>query len=421
MNRTLSVFISGKESELDDERSVARRCIEELGFHAVASEVRGAYPGPIRMAFASEVRESDIYVGIFGRYYSWPTIREFGIAKSDSKPCLIYEKELRKGSRRDGRLSRFLASLKRPVRGVTVGKFRDAVDLYEKMRRDIIVLLATAFRNSRKLDPGWRLLTTQIPPVQRHFGPAAGSKRRREFAYRIVLFSLDGVLFDKPTRDASGASLLTSFGTWSALFERLRISSIHHDLAQMFENGEIGPYLSWTKLACLVLKAVGLERSVFHETIMSRPFIPGVSETFAQLRRQGIITAVISGSFEALAQRARKELGISYIMAHCSLEFDKAGRLSTWKLYPTDYSDKARFLEALCTAHNVRLDSCAYVGDGASDIEAFRRAGISIAFNPDNDAVRQAADVVVYEKDLRAILPHLRSRKGGHHANRPSH
>jgi hypothetical protein len=66
MNRTLSLFIRGKESELDDERAGARRCISELGFEVVGSEARGAYPGPIRAVFSREVRDSNIYVGTFG-------------------------------------------------------------------------------------------------------------------------------------------------------------------------------------------------------------------------------------------------------------------------------------------------------------------------------------------------------------------
>ena len=37
----------------------------------------------------------------------------------------------------------------------------------------------------------------------------------------------------------------------------------------------------------------------------------------------------------------------------------------------------------------------------------FEYSGLSIAFNPDDDCVIEAADVVVLEKDLSKIIPHL--------------
>jgi len=37
----------------------------------------------------------------------------------------------------------------------------------------------------------------------------------------------------------------------------------------------------------------------------------------------------------------------------------------------------------------------------------FEVTGLSIAFNPEDDCTRNAADVIVESNDLRDILPHL--------------
>ncbi len=53
------------------------------------------------------------------------------------------------------------------------------------------------------------------------------------------------------------------------------------------------------------------------------------------------------------------------------------------------------------------MADCAVVGDSSYDIPMFKKAGLSIAFNSDENRVRKAADIVVNKKDLREILPHL--------------
>lgn len=48
-----------------------------------------------------------------------------------------------------------------------------------------------------------------------------------------------------------------------------------------------------------------------------------------------------------------------------------------------------------------------YIGNGTNDIPAFRKAGLSIAFNSKRRKVRNATDIVVNGNDLRLILPYM--------------
>jgi phosphoserine phosphatase len=52
-------------------------------------------------------------------------------------------------------------------------------------------------------------------------------------------------------------------------------------------------------------------------------------------------------------------------------------------------------------------ESIASVGNGMNDIDLFKVSAFSVAFNPVDQRVSDAASVTVDSKDLRAILPHF--------------
>jgi phosphoserine phosphatase len=53
------------------------------------------------------------------------------------------------------------------------------------------------------------------------------------------------------------------------------------------------------------------------------------------------------------------------------------------------------------------LDSIASVGNGFNDIDLFEISSFSVAFNPVDKRVSDAASVTIESKDLRSILPHF--------------
>ena len=68
-------------------------------------EDKGADFFSVTEASLKAVRESDVYVGIFGRQYSPTTILEYQEAMKQRKPCLAYIKRARQ---RDKRLEKFI-------------------------------------------------------------------------------------------------------------------------------------------------------------------------------------------------------------------------------------------------------------------------------------------------------------------------
>lgn len=67
--------------------------IEELFLEPIASETRGASDKSMAEKNEEEVRNSDVYVGIFGSEYSPPTMKELEVARKQKIPVLIYVKD----------------------------------------------------------------------------------------------------------------------------------------------------------------------------------------------------------------------------------------------------------------------------------------------------------------------------------------
>ena len=225
--------------------------------------------------------------------------------------------------------------------------------------------------------------------------------------YKIVVFDLDGVIFEKPVVSRKHEEVAVS--TWDELFKAVDIYDVHEELKQMFIKKRFKSYIDWTQAACCALKARGLDKRTFDEVITSRSFMAGARETLSALHQADIITGVVSGSFEELGKKAQKELGIrNNILAHSRFSFHpKTGRLESWTLLGTDWKDKVKFTHYVADLHRASLDECVFVGDDVNDIPVLQKAGLGIAFNSVKQSVRDAADVVIAKKDLREILPHV--------------
>jgi phosphoserine phosphatase len=232
--------------------------------------------------------------------------------------------------------------------------------------------------------------------------------------YKLIIFDLDGVIYDKPWYDINNPlSDKIAVSTWDVLFQELGIYNIHEKLAQNYVSGVFNSYMEWTDAACQVLKSIGLDKKTFQNIINRRPLSLGAVELFKTLHEYGVKTAVITGSFDELVQRASRELGgFDYSLAHCKLIFNDKGLLEKWELNPIDYKDKADFVEKISKESNIPLDLCAYIGDDVNDLEAFQKVGLAIAFNCRKPQLLQSADVVIESKDLSAVLPYLNRERG---------
>jgi len=134
---------------------------------------------------------------------------------------------------------------------------------------------------------------------------------------------------------------------------------------------------------------------------------PGAKETIDALRNNGVsVHLVTAGIAQAMAPLA-SHLGVRHVHA-VSMKFDDAGNYADF--------DRRSFLTRRdgkeLVVRDVRARShgrAAFVGDGASDLEAKPAVDLFIGFGGVvvRDRVKENADVFVDDADLRAVLKHL--------------
>ena len=131
-------------AELATERQAVKRAVEAMGHVAWLFEIdAGAQPVTPQQAYLREVKDSDIYLGIFWKGYGGYTVEELEHALDLGKACLIYEK--RTGlDQRESKLQTFLDRLGQVETGLTIKWFETPEELEKQIEQDIKALLAWA-------------------------------------------------------------------------------------------------------------------------------------------------------------------------------------------------------------------------------------------------------------------------------------
>jgi len=138
-------------------------------------------------------------------------------------------------------------------------------------------------------------------------------------------------------------------------------------------------------------------------------YMQGIEEFFIALndRFPGAPKAIISGGCYELAKRVQKDFGIDFIFANqLVMEEGKVSGRFHWPV-GAGKEAKACIIEGLCDDLGIRADETLMIGDSEGDIEAFKIAGTSIAFNDAPASLCAVATHTVSGNDLRDIIPIL--------------
>jgi predicted ATPase len=146
-DQRLRVFVSSTLNELAEERGAARRAIERLCLTPVMFEL-GARPHPPRALYLAYLRQSHVFVGIYGDQYGWtaPEMEMSGLEDelrhATRLPMLIYLR--RDASRRDPRLTAMIDDVAQNA-AVSYKTYSSANELESLLASDLAVLLTERF------------------------------------------------------------------------------------------------------------------------------------------------------------------------------------------------------------------------------------------------------------------------------------
>lgn len=137
--------------------------------------------------------------------------------------------------------------------------------------------------------------------------------------------------------------------------------------------------------------------------------MPGVTETFRELKRMGFKTMTVSGGPTLLVERVKGELGLDHAFAN-ELIFED-GKLTGVDMRVT--SNKAYVLKDTISWLGEGKENIVSTVDGANDLTLFDIAEFRIAFNA-QPIVEKRADAVIGRRNLMEIIPLIREHFFSH-------
>ena len=212
---------------------------------------------------------------------------------------------------------------------------------------------------------------------------------------RLAVFDMDSTLIEAEVID----ELAKAYGVGD------RVSEI----TERAMRGELDFRASFKERMALLK---GLDVSVLDEIGASLRLTEGAENLFAELKRLGYKTAILSGGFTYFARQVQAKLGIDYVFANELEVVD--GKCTGVAVEPiVDAQRKADLLRELAIKEGLSLEQTIAVGDGANDLPMLAIAGLGVAFRA-KPLVKQSAKQAISTLGLDGVLYLLgvRDREG---------
>ena len=211
--------------------------------------------------------------------------------------------------------------------------------------------------------------------------------------YKLVCFDVDGTLVD---------NIKFSWQIFHDYFQTDKHK--REDAKNKFYDGKI-TYKEWAEHDIDLWKEKNAKKDDFFKAISHLKLMNGAIETLAELKRNKIKLAIISGSLNIILEKFIPNYEEFFDDVFLSrIYFDENGYINKVEATEFDMDAKALALKKIALREKISLQECAFVGDYLNDMKIMQEAGLGIAFNCEHDELRKAADVVIEKKDLREIL-----------------
>jgi phosphoserine phosphatase len=210
--------------------------------------------------------------------------------------------------------------------------------------------------------------------------------------YDMVAFDLDGVI-------------VADRSSWEWVHRSFGVDNSHS--LKRFCDGEIDDKeFMATDIAMWKEMDPDICLEDIRKILMGARVNSGSVETVQALKEQGVITCIISGGIDLLADHIGEKYGVDRVMSN-GLAADETGKLTGEGILRVKLRDKASALRQMLEEFNIAPERCAAIGNSWVDIPMFEVAKFGIAFNPIDGETITAADVTVESDDLRDVLRYL--------------
>ena len=210
--------------------------------------------------------------------------------------------------------------------------------------------------------------------------------------HRLIIFDMDGVL---TKAGSSWVAVHDHFGVNNQTALRLYLDRKIDDME--FMRRDIALWKSRKPDIC--------RRDI--EAILSKvEFCKNVKPLFREIRKRGMKIAVVSGGIDVLAEKVQHALKCDFIAAN-GLEYGEDGRLTGEGVLRVPVMNKDVVVREVQRRFGMTKADTISVGNSLVDAQLFRESDVGVAFNPEDEAVRKAATVVIESDDLLEVIKYL--------------
>jgi phosphoserine phosphatase len=201
---------------------------------------------------------------------------------------------------------------------------------------------------------------------------------------KLVVFDLDNVIIDGEGIDEIG-----------------KLVNIEDQIAAITEQAMQGEIDFETSIKKRVALLKGAATEDIKTLANEMPLMKGAEEAISTLKENGFDVAIISGSFDIIADTIKEKLNVDNVFTNSLVE--ENGVLTGEVTGPLVSGSKLDVLSKFIDEVGYSLDECVAVGDGANDISMIESAKYGIAFNA-KAALKETADIIVETRDLTDVL-----------------
>jgi phosphoserine phosphatase len=207
--------------------------------------------------------------------------------------------------------------------------------------------------------------------------------------YRLIVFDMDGVLVNT---NSSWVVVHDYFGVNNLKSLELYLERKIDDMEFMRRDIAL-----WKRCDPQI------DISKIEKILSTVEFNPNIRKIFDFVKNNDMKSVIVSGGIDLLAERVQNAIGCDYYWAN-GLETDESGKLTGEGILRVPVLDKDMIVRKAQEMYGIDKSRTVAVGNSHVDVKLFREADLGIAFNPEDEIIKNAAAAILEGNDLGELI-----------------